>query len=69
MLRPNEVESVIGALEEHYSEHLSSWEVDFVSSLREQWEARGALSVRQLEVLDSVFERVSGGGRDGGRSR
>ncbi len=64
----DEVESILATLEEHYSDVLSSWEVDFIASLREQWESRHSLSPKQLDKLDEVFERASNGGRSGGRS-
>ncbi len=67
-LRPDEAVSILDALEEHYSDVLSSWELDFVESLRGQMDARQALTPKQLAKLDEVFERVSGGGRSGGRS-
>lgn len=60
---------ILAVIESHYSDELSDWECKFVSSLAERVGGGGALTARQLEKLDEVFERVSGGGRSGGRSR
>jgi hypothetical protein len=34
---------------------LNSWELDFVGSLREQFETRRSLSERQFEVLERIY--------------
>jgi len=40
---------------EEYAERLTKWEQDFVESLREQWDRRGSLSERQLEILERIY--------------
>jgi hypothetical protein len=59
----------LAAIETHFSDALNDWEGTFVASLAERLDAGRTLTTRQLEKLDEVFERVSGGGRNGGRSR
>lgn len=68
MLRDDEVEEVLDALEAHYGERLTEWERRFVNSVRDQFDEHGRLTDKQRTKLDEVFERVSGGGRDGGRT-
>jgi len=47
---------------EQRCERLSDWESDFVSSLRDQLEAGRALSPKQIDVLDGIWEKVTGRG-------
>ena len=68
MIENEDVDDVVDALQRHYRERLSEWETQFVSSVAEQWEERGELTEKQRAKLEEVFDRVSGGGRDGGRS-
>lgn len=41
------------------SEKLSEWEASFIQSIREQFDRRGSLSDRQLEILDKIWEKVT----------
>lgn len=41
-------------LEEH-ADALTKWEYEFVASLQEQFERRGSLSDRQVEVLEKIY--------------
>lgn len=34
---------------------LTKWEEDFVDSVREQFQARGSLSERQIEILEKIY--------------
>lgn len=38
---------------------LSPWENDFICSLLEQFENKGALSERQVEKLEAIWEKVT----------
>ena len=38
---------------------LSDWERTFIDSLRAQLESDGALTARQAETLDSIWERIT----------
>ena len=54
----------------HYADELTQWEYyTFLPSVSEQLDERGTLSDKQAAILDKMFERVSRGGRSGGRSR
>lgn len=37
------------------SKTLTKWEESFVESLQEQFDAKGSLSDRQLEILDRIY--------------
>lgn len=37
---------------------LNDWEKNFVESLQEQFEERGTLSDRQLEILERIYGKV-----------
>jgi hypothetical protein len=37
------------------SRELTPWEVDFIASLKEQFEIRGSLSERQSEILERIY--------------
>lgn len=63
----DDVDDVIDALQRHYADQLSEWEESFLESIAEQWEDRVALTVKQREKLEQIFDRVSQGGRSGGR--
>ena len=47
---------------EQRSERLSDWECSFVDSLRRQIEAGRAPSPKQIEILDSTWERATARG-------
>ena len=66
MIENEDVDDIVDALRRHYHERLSEWETKFVSSVVEQWEERGELTEKQRAKLEEVFDRVSGGGQDGG---
>lgn len=38
---------------------LSSWEHDFIVSIETQFETRGSLSKRQLEILEEIWDKVT----------
>jgi len=60
----SQVEEVLEALEDHFSDQLTPWEFDFVASVREQWDERKTLTEKQRTKLDQIFERFArGGGR------
>ena len=58
-----EASEVVEAIEKHFSDYLSDWEASFVDDLARRLGAGYALTPRQCEKLDEVFERVSDGGR------
>ena len=66
MIENEDVDDVVDALQRHYRERLSDWEERFVASVSEQWEDRGTFTDKQRTKLEDIFDRVSGGGRDGG---
>lgn len=37
------------------SKELTKWEQDFVASITTQFETRGTLSDRQIEILDKIY--------------
>ena len=59
MLRPEDVQDVIEAVESH-ARDLSDWESEFMDSIRRQWDDRGTLTEKQMEKLDQVFEKRVG---------
>lgn len=59
MLRPDEVEEVLKAVELHAHE-LSDWETEFMDSIRRQWDERGSLTDKQTAKLDEIFEKHLG---------
>jgi len=68
--RADELAETIEALMTHYADELTQWEYyTFLPSVSEQLDERGTLSDKQAAILDKMFERVSRGGRSGGRSR
>ena len=70
MTRADDLAEIIETLTTHYADDLTGWEYQtFLPSVSEQLEARGTLSEKQVALLDQIFERVSKGGRSGGRSR
>lgn len=62
MLRDDEVDDVIEALENHFSERLSPWEAEFLESVSERWEQQRRLSDAQRAKLDQIFERFARSG-------
>ena len=40
-------------------DNLTEAQHDLVISFEEQFEKRGALSIRQIEILEDIFERAS----------
>ena len=68
MIDNEDVDDVLDALRRHYAHRLSEWENGFVASVSEQWEEKDGLTDKQRGKLEEIFDRVSGGGRDGGRS-
>lgn len=44
---------------EKREERLTSWEHDFLVSLRNQLEAGRAISPRQIETLENIWEKVT----------
>jgi len=53
-----EVESQIEDCEKR-SEKLSEWELSFIDSISRQFAKTGALSERQIETLDRIWERIT----------
>lgn len=43
----------------HPSQHedLTSWEQNFITSLRDQFEAKGNLSTKQCEILERLYDK------------
>lgn len=39
--------------------NLTKWEEDFVESIKEQFEKRGSLSEKQLEILERIYAEKS----------
>lgn len=65
----DDLAETIEALLTHYADDLTAWEYQtFLPSVSDQLEERGTLSEKQTAVLNQIFERVSKGGRSGGRS-
>ena len=60
-LADGEVDDVIEALMEHFADHLSPWEYDFVLSVGTQRDDGRTLSDKQRAVLDRIFERFARG--------
>ena len=48
------IEQMLQALETP-SKELTKWEENFLESLNEQYQTRGTLSDRQMEVLDRIY--------------
>jgi len=69
MSADHDVGEMLEAIEAHYSDRLTEWEVDFIESVTAQWAARQWISEKQRGVLETIFEKVSHGGRDSGHSR
>jgi len=38
---------------------LTEWEDDFILSVSEQYERKGSLTERQLEVLENIFRKAA----------
>ena len=55
---------------DHFSDKLSVWETEFIESIEERLSgSANPLTEKQGEALDRIFEKVSGGGRSGGRPK
>jgi len=48
------IDSMLQALESP-SKALTKWEENFLESISEQYQTRGTLSDRQLEILDRIY--------------
>ena len=59
MLRDDEVEDVLGWVEQH-GVGLTSWELDFLASIRAQWDAREFLSEKQRSILERIAKERAG---------
>lgn len=59
----DENQEVVDAIEAHYADRLSEWEVGFVDSISRQIGEGKSLTPLQQQKLDEVFERVSNKGR------
>ena len=53
-MSPDAIERMLVSCEEN-SHGLTKWEANFIDSLRTQFEERGALSERQVEILDRIY--------------
>lgn len=53
-MNQDHIEDWLAAIEED-QDRLTKWEADFVESLRDQWERRGSLSERQVEILERIY--------------
>jgi regulator of sigma D len=60
MTRPaiNETDQLITDCETR-DDKLSEWEQGFIQSVREQFDRRGSLSDKQLEILNNIWEKVT----------
>lgn len=61
MLHDDEVDNVLEALDAHFGDRLSPWEVDFLASVGDQWEQRRSLSDKQRAVVERIWERFARG--------
>ena len=43
---------------EDCSERLTDWENSFIESVRDQFDRKGSLSERQIEVLETIYCKV-----------
>lgn len=62
-LRDDEVEDVVEAIETHFSDRLSDWEMGFMESIRSRIDSGQGLTDGQRTKLDQIFEKVSNQGR------
>ena len=62
-LRDDEVDDVIETIETHFFSRLTSWEIGFMDSIRNQIDNHRGLTNGQKTKLDEIFERVSNQGR------
>ena len=44
------------------SKLLSSWECDFLASIRNRLDAKGTLSTKQVETLDNIWNKATSKG-------
>lgn len=44
---------------ENRSDKLSTWEAQFIDSIRRQYDEKGSLSPKQEETLDTIWEKVT----------
>lgn len=52
----DELQRFIDEIREHGADRgLTKWEADFVDSVATQLDARGALTERQVEILDKIY--------------
>lgn len=58
-LSDSEVEEILDTIESHFSGQLSEWELEFVTSLTEQWAKKKFLTDKQCARLDQIWTKVS----------
>ena len=57
-LAPGDREAQIAHMLEHgadYTEKLTEWEGEFLDSVTEQFDSRGDLSEKQVEILERIY--------------
>lgn len=42
-------------LDENLDEELTEWEEGFIDSIKAQWISKGSLSIKQREILESIY--------------
>ena len=52
--RHTEIEELLSQCE-NFSGHLTDWESQFIESIREQFDSRGDLSDKQVEILERIY--------------
>lgn len=62
-LDDSQVEEILDEMESHYVGKLSEWELEFVTSLTDQWAKKSFMTDKQRSKLDQIWTRVSRQGK------